>query len=179
MNLNVWPQTPLRELDGKCPAEVAADPAFRVRLLAAILLLEIGRRADPQGQFDYNELRAKLGLPLRRRISTRPARRVQLSCRPAAAGCPPNSWRTRPLIQLLSAGLHVPRVAGHRGGWAWSRGAGRACKARWTRDQIYALGPAARDADEALEFNASGRQAAEAAGRHPPSGCWESCNCGC
>ena len=64
IHLNVWPDTPLPELDGKRPAEVAADPLYRVRLLAAILLLEL---AAEQGnmEFDFNELRAKLGLPLR------------------------------------------------------------------------------------------------------------------
>ena len=64
INLNVWPDTPLPELDGKRPAEVAADPQYRIRLLAAILKLEL---AGEQGKFDFdfNELRAKLGLPLR------------------------------------------------------------------------------------------------------------------
>ena len=64
INLNVWPDTPLGELDGKRPAEVAGDPQYRVRLLAAILQLEL---AGEQGKFDFdfNELRSKLGLPLR------------------------------------------------------------------------------------------------------------------
>jgi hypothetical protein len=64
INLNVWPDTPLAELDGKRPAEVAGDPQYRVRLLAAILTLEL---AGEQGKFDFdfNELRSKLGLPLR------------------------------------------------------------------------------------------------------------------
>lgn len=64
INLNVWPDTPLPDLDGKRPAEVAADPQYRVRLLAAILLLELAAEQGNQ-EFDFNELRAKLGLPLR------------------------------------------------------------------------------------------------------------------
>jgi hypothetical protein len=65
INLNVWPHTPLPELDGKSPAEAASDPQCRVRLLALILRLELG---GEQGKFDFdfNELRAKLGLPIRR-----------------------------------------------------------------------------------------------------------------
>jgi tetratricopeptide (TPR) repeat protein len=64
INLNVWPNTPLAELDGKRPAEVAGDPQYRIRLLAAILTLEL---VGEQGKFDFdfNELRSKLGLPLR------------------------------------------------------------------------------------------------------------------
>ncbi len=64
INLNVWPDTPLHELDGKRPSEVAADPQYRVRVLAAILLLEMGAEQSNM-DFNFNELRAKLGLPLR------------------------------------------------------------------------------------------------------------------
>jgi len=64
INLNTWPETPLAELGGKRPAEVAGDPQYRIPLLAAVLKLEL---AGEQGkfEFDFNELRAKLGLPLR------------------------------------------------------------------------------------------------------------------
>ncbi len=64
IHLNVWADTPLPELDGKRPSEVAADPQYRVRVLAAILLLELGAEQNNM-DFDFNELRAKLGLPLR------------------------------------------------------------------------------------------------------------------
>ena len=62
VHLNVWPETPLARLDGKCPAEVAADPTYRVRLLASILLLELAGENN-NSSFDYNQLRAKFGLP--------------------------------------------------------------------------------------------------------------------
>ena len=64
INLNVWPDTPLPELDGKTPAQVAPDPAYRVRLLALILRLELAGEQS-RFDFDFNELRAKLGLPTR------------------------------------------------------------------------------------------------------------------
>jgi hypothetical protein len=60
--LNVWPTIPMAALDGKRPAEVAANPAYRIRLLAAILRFELGRIHEAQGP-DFNELRRKLGLP--------------------------------------------------------------------------------------------------------------------
>ena len=68
MNLNVWPETPLPVLDGKRPVDVAGDPAYRVRLLAAILIQEDYAERS-RISFDFNELRAKLNLPLRQEIS--------------------------------------------------------------------------------------------------------------
>jgi tetratricopeptide (TPR) repeat protein len=65
VNLNVWPTTPMPELDGKCPQEAAADPAYRIRVAAAILLLELSAE-QARSPFDYNALREKLGLPVRR-----------------------------------------------------------------------------------------------------------------
>jgi tetratricopeptide (TPR) repeat protein len=64
MLLNVWPNTPSGALGGKRPAEVASDPAYRVRLLAAILRLEFGNPQDPR-DYNLNDLRKKLGLPTR------------------------------------------------------------------------------------------------------------------
>jgi tetratricopeptide (TPR) repeat protein len=56
-----WPQTPLGLLDGKSPKEAAANPAYRIKLLAAILVLQ--QWLDQSGgHFDLNELRTQLGL---------------------------------------------------------------------------------------------------------------------
>lgn len=60
--LDRWTSYPLRLLDGKSPREASADAAYRVRLLAAILLLEDMAARHMRG-FDFNELRASLGLP--------------------------------------------------------------------------------------------------------------------
>jgi tetratricopeptide (TPR) repeat protein len=60
--LNKWPTLSLRVLDGKRPADVASDPAYRVRLLAAVLLLELSGEQSGS-DVDYNELRRKLNLP--------------------------------------------------------------------------------------------------------------------
>ncbi|MGD9721967.1 MAG: hypothetical protein AB7O59_10365 [Pirellulales bacterium] len=60
--LNQWPATPQKMLGGKPPAQVAADEKFRIPLLASILLLELATH-QAGSDFDFNKLRAKLGLP--------------------------------------------------------------------------------------------------------------------
>src|SRR5439155_22991972 len=47
---------------GKSASQVATDPAQQVKLLAALLLLELSTD-QVTSDFDFNELRAKLGLP--------------------------------------------------------------------------------------------------------------------
>ena len=61
--LNQWPDLKLGILDGRSPREGAGDEGKRVRLLAAILVLEHWSERLP-GQLDFNELRTRLGLPL-------------------------------------------------------------------------------------------------------------------
>jgi hypothetical protein len=61
--LERWPRLPLPLLDRKTPEQVAADPAYRIRLLGAILLLEVSE-ANSAASNAYNELRGKLNLPL-------------------------------------------------------------------------------------------------------------------
>jgi hypothetical protein len=60
--LTRWPEIKLGVLDGRTPREVAGDPSCRVKLLAAIMLLEFWAEQVP-GEFDFNELRKELGLP--------------------------------------------------------------------------------------------------------------------
>jgi hypothetical protein len=61
--LKQWPNLKLGVLDGRSPREVAGDAAYRVRILAAIMVLEHWSERLP-GQFDFNDLRAELGLPI-------------------------------------------------------------------------------------------------------------------
>ncbi|MCC6126867.1 MAG: hypothetical protein IT426_18030 [Pirellulales bacterium] len=61
--LQRWPNMKLGCLDGKTPREALAEGVYKVRVLAAIVVLEDiaeSLRCD----FDFNELRAKLGLPI-------------------------------------------------------------------------------------------------------------------
>ncbi len=76
--LHEWPDLPLGVLEGRTPRAAAADPAFRVRLLAAVMVLELfwPRHARP---FDFDELRAELGLPVPAPID--PAHTRSMSCR--------------------------------------------------------------------------------------------------
>jgi len=62
MILDRWPACPLAALDGKTPQQVKDDPAYCVRLLAAVWLLEFTGEQQAW-DFDYNELRTTLGLP--------------------------------------------------------------------------------------------------------------------
>jgi hypothetical protein len=51
----------LKVLDGRTPLEAARDPAMRVPLLAAILVLELSSMSEEES-LDYNALRSKLNL---------------------------------------------------------------------------------------------------------------------
>jgi hypothetical protein len=59
--LSIYPNLTLSVLDGKTPRQAAAEPALQIRVLAAILLLEL---AEPTDNPDYNQLRRSLGLPI-------------------------------------------------------------------------------------------------------------------
>ena len=60
--LETWPQLELQVLDGSKAVDVASDEAYRVPLLAAILLLELAGEQN-QWECDFNALREQLGLP--------------------------------------------------------------------------------------------------------------------
>ena len=60
--LNRWPEMPQRLFGGKSAKHVAGDPGKRIKLLGAILLLELST-GQVASDFDFNELRAKLALP--------------------------------------------------------------------------------------------------------------------
>jgi hypothetical protein len=68
--LNRWPDVRLGVLAGRSPREVAGEEDYRVRLLAAILVLEYWSDRL-QGEIDFNELRAQLGLPVLEAIDPR------------------------------------------------------------------------------------------------------------
>jgi hypothetical protein len=59
--LNHWPNMPRKIFGGKSAKEVAGDPAQKIKLLAAILLLELATD-QVASDFDFNELRRQLGV---------------------------------------------------------------------------------------------------------------------
>lgn len=61
--LERWPQLKLGIFQGRSPAEVAGDESCRVRLLAAMMVLESWGERVPS-DFDFNQLRSRLGLPV-------------------------------------------------------------------------------------------------------------------
>jgi tetratricopeptide (TPR) repeat protein len=61
--LNRWPTMKVPGLGGKVPDELKDNPAYRIRLLAAVWLLEMSGEMS-LWDVDYNELRERLGLPL-------------------------------------------------------------------------------------------------------------------
>ncbi len=60
--LNSWPEMPRKIFGDKSASEVAGDSDQRIKLLAAILLLEVATD-QVASEFDFNELRRKLGCP--------------------------------------------------------------------------------------------------------------------
>jgi hypothetical protein len=58
-----WPNLKLGVLGGRAPREAAGDEGGRVRLLAAIMVLEHWAQATVS-EIDFNELRGQLGLPM-------------------------------------------------------------------------------------------------------------------
>jgi hypothetical protein len=61
--LDRWPDLKLGILAGRSPRQVAGDESSRVRLLAAIMVLEHWSQRLPW-HVDFNQLRAALGLPI-------------------------------------------------------------------------------------------------------------------
>lgn len=60
--LNRWPQSALGFLEGKSPEEAAGEEACRIKVLAAVMLVEFWLE-QTGGRFDCNRLRSRLGLP--------------------------------------------------------------------------------------------------------------------
>ncbi|HTU24439.1 MAG TPA: hypothetical protein VMF30_03505 [Pirellulales bacterium] len=61
-----WPEMPRRLFGDQTPKQAATDPKMRIKLLAAILNLELA--SDLLVGFDFNELRTALGLPTAEKI---------------------------------------------------------------------------------------------------------------
>ena len=61
--LQGWTAQPLGLLDGKTPREAAAEPQYRVKVLAAIFVLQSWSQLTHGDLFDFNLLRSELGLP--------------------------------------------------------------------------------------------------------------------
>jgi hypothetical protein len=65
-----WPDLKLGVLDGRTLRDAAKDGAYRIRSLAAILVMEYWSGQLP-GEVDFNALRSQLGLPVQEPIDTK------------------------------------------------------------------------------------------------------------
>jgi hypothetical protein len=67
MLFNRWPDMPQKLFGGRTARQAAADPAERIKVLAAILLLELATEQVTE-DVDFNQLRRSLGLPAQETI---------------------------------------------------------------------------------------------------------------
>jgi len=160
-----WPDLPLPSLDGRTPREVAADPAYQIRVLASILLLEMATTADGT-QFDFNSLRQNLGLPTRDPID--PAT-VDVSQIPLVrlTLLPPQQLTDDDLLDCYERADHFGMVSA-------IRGLAREAIARESLDKRidkaaahHWLARTAKDLEEATDHLQAARQAARAQGQSP------------
>jgi len=165
VNLNHWPETPLSDLDGKRPSEVAGDPAYRVRLLATILLLELAGEQS-RSRFDFNELRAKLGFPTRVDIDPDGTNLAEIPL-VALHLLPPEKLSDDDLATAYQRAVmvHAPRALQRLGLEVVKRAS---LRDEFEAARVYeALAHVAYTTDEALEYTDQAREAAVAAGQSP------------
>jgi hypothetical protein len=167
--LEKWPDAKLGALDGKSPREAAADPACRVRVLAAVMVLQSWNE-HLAGWFDFNELRGRLGLPTLDPIHAQDGTVERM----------PLVRLERLVVEELSDEmlLMAYRRAVAFGATVAMRKLAKAVVERpdfaAKEDQLKAYGVLARsceDSDLALQYVDQGRKAAEATGR--PGGHWD------
>jgi hypothetical protein len=162
MSLHVWPEVAHSKLDGKTPSEASADPAYRVRVLGTILLLEM-ESEQSDSSLDFNQLRAKLGLPLCEDLAVDNTN-VSL-CRLHLL--PAEKMSDEDLTNAyLSAVAHMAVRAIRRMGAEMLKRPGILEKVSVSSLYESLIG-AARNVDEALELIAKARGVEEEAGRSP------------
>jgi len=163
--LNRWPDLKLGIFDGKSPRQVAGDESRRIDLLAAIMLIEAFCDRTPY-QFDFNELRSALGLPVLEPIDPEqhaiqklpPVRLSRVIVEKLSDEDLVSSFRRtvtfgakEGLQKMATAIVDRPSMAG-----------------RDERLGAYRLlAQTSRDPEQALQYVDLGRKATEAAGRSP------------
>lgn len=165
MMLDVWPTIPQTALDGKSPQQVQGDVKYRVRLLAAILLLELHGQQN-RWSFDFNELRRKLELPSAETIDPDT---VDLAKIPLVR-CARLDADKLPTAKLLdffqyAAMMHAPAALRRLGEALVER---ERDESQISRADVYGiLARAAADNDEALTMIEKARESDVAAGQSP------------
>jgi len=161
--LNRWPQLKLGIFDGRSAREVAGDESCRVRLLAAVLVLQSWNEATPV-EFDFNLLRSHLGLPILEpidpsQVTVEDLPLVRLS-RVAAEKASDEAlcagYGRAEVFTATAAAREFARALLERPSLAGSPAQLRAYRTMAMME---------RDPDKALQYVEQGRQAAESAGR--------------
>jgi hypothetical protein len=161
--LHAWSQLPLGLLDGKAPQEAAQQPAYRVKLLAAILVLEHWLE-QVGGSFDFNRLRSHLGLPALEPIDPRQTPLDDL---------PPIRW-SRVMVDrlsddaLLAAYRRALGISAAAAARKFAREVARRPSLAGCKERPLALEMMARladDFDESLRYLDEGRRLARQAGQ--------------
>jgi hypothetical protein len=106
--LNRWPDMPQKTFGGKSASQVAGDEKFRIKLLAAILILDLAT-SQTGAQFDFNQLRGKLGLPALGPIDLRSTRLVDVGL-PRLARLDVKTLSDEQLVNFYQAADHFRHI---------------------------------------------------------------------
>ena len=165
--LDVWPKLPLGVLDGRCPRDIAGDPDYRIRLLAAILLFELAAEQQ-RWRIDFDELRGQLGLPVSQPVNLAESPLSQLPLvrlsRLPASELSDEDLKSSYRRAALAAAAKAIRVLALEA--VKRRDLGEPLSKSVAYRVLAAL---ACNSSEALAFNDQARQAAVAEGRSPGS----------
>ncbi|MHC4177243.1 MAG: hypothetical protein ACYSWU_07040 [Planctomycetota bacterium] len=165
--LNGWPQLKLGVFGGKSAREAASDDSCRVKLLAAVMVLQSWSEGVADG-FDFNELRSQLGLPTVQPIDPDEVKVATL----------PLARLSRVMVEKAS---DEELCVGYRRAVAYRAAAALETFARAILDRTSLAGSPEqlrsyrtlaeleRDPEKVLEYIERGRVAAESAGRSSAS----------
>ncbi len=160
--LNRWPQLKLGVFDGKSAGEVSGDESRRVKLLAAVMVLQSWNESAP-GEFDFNLLRSQLGLPVLEPIDPD---EVKVESVPLV-----RLWRV-----MVEKASDEALCVGYRRAVAFAAAGAMEKFARAILDRTSLAGSAeqlrsyrtlaemAKDSEKALQYIEQGRSASESAG---------------
>jgi hypothetical protein len=162
-----WPQMKLGIFDGRAPSDVSAEAAYRVRLLAAVLLLQLwdDHMVDDA---DFNRLRGQLGLPALEPVDPRQSPLASLPLvrlhRVLVEHCSDDDlllgFRRAASFGATQAIKLFAKAIVERPGFSGKEEQLRA---------YHILARGAEDSDRALQYLQQGRQAAEAMGQSSAS----------
>lgn len=167
--MNRWPETATHALEEKTPIEAAKDDRLKIRVLAQLLISEL-TTAEHTEQFDFNQLREKLGLPKMEAIDPST---VELAALPMCRWhrLEVEKLADEELAQLMGTALHL-RAARCGRRLALEAINRPSLDDKLNKSAVYGeLSRLETDPSHALEYLDRGRELAEAAGQS--SAAWD------